>query len=235
MGQDTRLDPWWRTGRVELGVDGELSNRSEDLCQTADNDLGKKEGEEDLDREQSTQREPHIAPVDRHLDSQLAPSCTNGGDDNNHRDGNQVSVLHVDRPRLRLDLTTLLINLILADTRPGLLVIISLVVRRPDKLHQLRLDSLGALYEMERIIVPYSEQGLGRDKGSELMLPGSGEILHGGKDLDSQAIHQWYIDRIWRPGQESLDDSRVHSHDTLSYMSALSTPFSQRNHYLQGG
>ena len=53
-----------RTSRIELGVDGELPDGTKDLRQTADDDLGKEEGEEDLDGGESDKTEAGVVAID---------------------------------------------------------------------------------------------------------------------------------------------------------------------------
>jgi hypothetical protein len=47
------------------------------------------------------------------------------------------------------------------------------------------------------------------------VLPGTGQIVDRGEDLDPQAIHERNVNGVWRPLQEGLDDSRVDRHGAL--------------------
>jgi hypothetical protein len=69
---------------------------------------------------------------------------------------------------------------------------------------------------MQGIIVPYDQQALRCHEGGELVFPRPRQIVNGGEDLDSEAVHERHINRVWRPLQESLDYSRINSHSTLS-------------------
>jgi hypothetical protein len=165
LNSDVRQDRGAQTRRgtcgVELGVDGELADGTEDLGQATNDDLAEEEGEEDLDREQSDEAQTDPVPVDRNLDGQLTEGRAEPNSDEQQGEGDKPGVLEVDWPLLGFDLAALLVQLrirLLFLLR--LLILVLLHTRLPNQLHQLSLDCLGTVHQMHSIIIPDNEQSL---------------------------------------------------------------------------
>ena len=124
--------------------------------------------------------------------------------------------MKVDRPLLGLDLAALFVNLGLDDAAAPLLILVLIVVALlPHELHEFRLNCLGALHQVQRVIVPHSQQTLRGNECGKLVFPRPRKIFDCGKDLDSQAVHKWHVQGIGRPLKKGLDDARVDGHGTL--------------------
>jgi hypothetical protein len=214
------LDAAGEQSRVEARVHGHLANGTDHLSDTTDDDLGEEEGEEDLDGREDDEGDTSVATIDLDLDGQLSVTGSEKSDNDDEGDGDEDGVHEMCWAVLGKNLATLCVDLLLDHTRAllGQRLVGDLfrLTGLPDKLHELAFDQLGTGDEVVGIVIPDDKKCLGGNEGSELMLAGSGEIFHGGKNLNSETVHERHIDGVGRPGKESLDDARVDSHGALN-------------------
>jgi len=95
VGKSGSLDPRWSTSRVELGVDGHLSDGTEELSQTSHDDLGEEQGEEDLDGCQSEEGKANVAAINLDFNGKLPGTGSQERNNQDQSQGDQDGILQV--------------------------------------------------------------------------------------------------------------------------------------------
>ena len=138
-----------------------LTNGTNHLCDTTNNDLCEEQREEDLDGDQDQKGDSNVVLVDHDLNGDLLESETQHDRDNDESESDEDTVHDVCGANLWLVLASLLINLGLDDRRALLLVEALLFSIRltglPDELHQLIFDVYRSGEDSIWVVVPNKE------------------------------------------------------------------------------